>query len=297
MEDDKTVKRLSVIIPGFNTKKEWWQRCVASVQRAIGPDDEIIVVDDGSVEPVDLSWFEGRVTLIRQSNQGLGVARNAGIEASTGEFVTFVDSDDEIVKGVYEETISYMSESNSDIGVFGVKTIWVKERLYKEDSMPKVCYDPLLPNDIRHLSDNGLLNYSCNKVYRARLLNAERKIRFLKEGMPCEDIIFNLECFSRLVRVGMIPFVGYIYYRTPGTILSSKRVRNLVGLRLGNEAWEGYKRLFPEARTILYDHGVASLNPVKFSFAKDFLRSIFSMIRPLRIYRLKKAFPKVRRLP
>ena len=44
--------RISVIIPGYNTKKEWWQRCVASVQRAIGPDDEIIVVDDGSIVPL-----------------------------------------------------------------------------------------------------------------------------------------------------------------------------------------------------------------------------------------------------
>ena len=49
---------LSVIIPGYNTPEAWWQRCVDSVKRALGPDDEIILVDDGSlIKPMNNNSF------------------------------------------------------------------------------------------------------------------------------------------------------------------------------------------------------------------------------------------------
>ena len=105
--------RISVIIPGYNTKKEWWQRCVASVQRAIGPDDEIIVVDDGSIVPVEANWFDSAVTLIRQDNQGLGAARNAGMKAAKGRYITFVDSDDEVRSETYDRTVAAIARSCS----------------------------------------------------------------------------------------------------------------------------------------------------------------------------------------
>ncbi len=75
--------RLSVIVPGYNTPGNWWRRCIESVLRAIGSEDEIIVVDDGSDKKwlVDGSWWlDKRVQVVCKENGGLSSARNVALE-------------------------------------------------------------------------------------------------------------------------------------------------------------------------------------------------------------------------
>src|SRR5262245_25458465 len=87
----------SVVIPAYNQG-----RFVAQdVQRALDQSHQptqVVVVDDGSTDdtPDVLARFahDARVTVIRQANGGLPVARNRGLDAATGEFVCFLDSDD-----------------------------------------------------------------------------------------------------------------------------------------------------------------------------------------------------------
>ena len=92
--------KLSVIIPGYNTPEAWWRRCVDSVKRPLGPDDEIILVDDGSSDGAKFLDTLG-CKVIHKQNGGLASARNAGMAVAQGEFVTFVDSDDEVMPGTF----------------------------------------------------------------------------------------------------------------------------------------------------------------------------------------------------
>lgn len=87
--------RISVVIPAY--------RCTATIGLAIKSvlaqtrlPDEIIVVDDGSPDDIDaaLAPFEGRIRLLHKSNGGAASARNMGIDASTGDLVALLDSDD-----------------------------------------------------------------------------------------------------------------------------------------------------------------------------------------------------------
>ena len=98
--------KLSVIIPVYNVEATL-DRCVASIVVCKLQDVEIILVDDGSPDRCgDLcdQWAkkDTRITVIHKSNGGLSDARNAGIEAATGDYLTFVDSDDYLGEGTLE---------------------------------------------------------------------------------------------------------------------------------------------------------------------------------------------------
>ena len=93
------MKRLSVIVPGYNNPEKWWKRCAASVRDACGPNDEIICVDDGSVVKPEclheLAASDARIRVVScETNGGPGHARNVGLGVAQGEYVSFVDGDD-----------------------------------------------------------------------------------------------------------------------------------------------------------------------------------------------------------
>ncbi|MGH8246665.1 MAG: glycosyltransferase family 2 protein [Gammaproteobacteria bacterium] len=87
--------RISVIIPAFN-RGHTLQRALNSVHAQTRCADEIFVVDDGSTDnTAEVLMRYPRVQCIRLENRGVSAARNAGIRAATGDWLAFLDSDDE----------------------------------------------------------------------------------------------------------------------------------------------------------------------------------------------------------
>lgn len=96
---------LSVIIPVYNVEKHL-DHCIKSVLRQTFKDLDIILVNDGSTDSSGLicdDWAakDARIKVIHQKNAGVSAARNTGIEMATGEYVTFVDSDDWLALDMY----------------------------------------------------------------------------------------------------------------------------------------------------------------------------------------------------
>lgn len=87
--------RISAVIPTYN-RAELVIRAIQSALAQTRPPDEVVVVDDGSTDDTSarVAGFGHRVRYVRQSNAGGAVARNRGVEAATGEWVAFLDSDD-----------------------------------------------------------------------------------------------------------------------------------------------------------------------------------------------------------
>lgn len=256
------MKRLSVIIPGYNTPERWWRRCTTSVLKAIGQDDEVVCIDDGSVIPVESSWVgagtDSRVRIIRQENRGLASARNAGLRVLSGEYVTFVDSDDEVTPEAFSRSLELLKRFRADIAVYGVRVVWPDDGLHKTDACQEDVYaGELAPSDVGDLHRRCLLNYACNKIYRRGFLDANG-IVFNPAGMPCEDIIFNISCIRAGAKFCVSSHVGYIYYRTRSTLLSRYKATSFEGTRLASAIWREYKDSTPGAREVLGDFGETS---------------------------------------
>jgi glycosyltransferase involved in cell wall biosynthesis len=90
------MKSVSIVIPTYN-RAGVIARAVESVLSQTYRDIEVIVVDDGSSDDTAavLARFGNRIRLVRQTNQGVSAARNTGIRVAAGEYVAFLDSDDQ----------------------------------------------------------------------------------------------------------------------------------------------------------------------------------------------------------
>ena len=120
---------ISVVIPSYN-RKEFLKRSIDSVINQTIKPFEIIVVDDGSTDGTE-SIIKGHydfVKFIKQKNKGVSAARNIGIKVSIGEWICFLDSDDEWKKDKLEKQINAM-KSNPGYKFFHSNEIWIKNGL------------------------------------------------------------------------------------------------------------------------------------------------------------------------
>lgn len=293
--------RLSVIIPGYENPSWRWFRCVDSVLAALGPDDEIVCVDDGSKKNILPDFNDPRIRYVRcKDNAGLSAARNAGLEASQGKYVTFVDSDDEVMNDVYAKTIAQMEVTGSDIGFFGVLTDWINDGLVCFDRADTRMYGNLTATEVKDLSDRHLLNYACNKVYSREFIK-QANLRFDPNGMPCEDIIFNLGCIVAGAKWCSVDVLGYRYNHTSNSLLGSYRPNNLIGLKRAREAWRAYKHFDAVAAQVFGKAGepsdeelaqAESRNQRRKSYFYQLLRK-WLYIRPIRRWNIRRTNKRI----
>lgn len=102
--------KLSVIVPVYNVEK-YLKECINSIINQTLKDIEIICVNDGSTDNSlkileELSQLDNRIKIINKENGGLASARNAGMKVASGEYYTFIDSDDFIDTNAYETVIN-----------------------------------------------------------------------------------------------------------------------------------------------------------------------------------------------
>ena len=250
--------RLTVIIPGCNTPANLWQRCLGSAIVACGENDEIICVDDGSdIVPEELEDFSKRYSCIRllrfDKNKGQSAARNAALGMSRGEWVAFLDSDDEVLPGVYDKCIK--PGRTADVVVFGVRTIWPREKMFRQDVLEDEELGTMSAESARRLYDNHLIEYVWNKIYSRDFLLRNR-ISFAEGVCPGEDTIFNLDCAINGARWHIVGDVGYNYYRMDGTSLSRYLPRRKASLQMKAERWKLFADKVGDSQALIADLSV-----------------------------------------
>ncbi len=122
-----TMPLISVIIPVYNVER-YLARCLDSVIQNTYRNLEIICVDDGSTDGSpeilrDYAQRDARITVITKENGGVSSARNAGLDRMTGEFVTFIDSDDFVHPQYFELFIKAEKDTNADMIIGGFRGV------------------------------------------------------------------------------------------------------------------------------------------------------------------------------
>lgn len=263
------MSQLSIIVPVYRAEA-YLDRCVQSILQQNDSDFELILVDDGS--PDNCGYLcdqyaaqDSRIRVIHQENGGISAARNAGIRAATGAYVTFVDADDEIPAGFYKKCRDVLAGENPpDLLCFGLAYLTAAGEkfdvirpeipgyvLLNRAFITNKLLPPLL--NIDPAQDFFIENYAVNKIYRRSLL-VENGILFDETRRTWEDRPFVVEFCKFAQSFYYIPEAGYHYIQTPGS-LSVRYAAEKLEIILKN--LRHYERLFGDVYDLRCPYAVA----------------------------------------
>lgn len=206
--------KVSLVIPVYGVEL-FLERAVESALAQTLEEKEIILVDDGSPDncPAICDRYGGEypdlIRVIHQENQGLGMARNAGVALAQGEYVAFLDSDDTIEPDMLQVMYEKAKEGDYDLVMCDVRICYVEEN--REVVVSTYPRDELDLAD--YIAHGNNITYSVNKLYRRSLWEENRY-----EKMLFEDIALIPSLVTRYPRIAYVPQPFYRYYRRGGTI-------------------------------------------------------------------------------
>ncbi len=245
---------ISVIVPVYRVE-EYLEACVDSIRKQTYENLEILLVDDGSPDGSGalcdaLAEQDHRIRVIHKENGGLSSARNAGLDAATGEYVSFVDSDDWIAGDMYERLYGLIATHGAQIAAGGLQTSTGKH------------YDPEYPQNqqiqlftrmeaLGEVTRNRkITNSACDKLWEKHLFDT---VRF-PEGELFEDLKTTYRCLELVETVAYDPTPVYFYRMTDSSI-----TRGQFHPRLLEDVYatKARARYYQEKYPALYEDAVA----------------------------------------
>ena len=219
--------KYSFIVPVYNTEK-YLKKCLDSLVNQTYKDFEIIVVNDGSTDKSSsiISKYQKKyknIIVIDKENEGLSMARNRGVQKSSGKYIIFVDSDDYVSNKLLEEIDKKIDDS--DILRFQIATEdeeYTKINEYHEEGFESMCgYDAF-----KYLSSYHFVEPAWCYVIR-RDYYIENKFSF-KKGVYHEDFGLIPYVIYKARKVKSIDFIGYYYIQRNGSIMNNNDYKKTV---------------------------------------------------------------------
>ena len=316
---------ISVIVPVYRVES-YIEYCIQSIQNQTYKDLEIILVDDGSDDgcPEICDRYakeDKRIKVIHKKNEGLASARNVGLEAATGEYISFVDSDD-YVEADYVETMISVISCTGDENIMPVCGY------VNHDEKKNGRTDIFLPSNeqkdfkksiqiMPELYEQRMLQIIWNKIFRLDVIK-QNHIRFKEEMFIGEDFRFLLE-YMKAAKISGFFFVNKAlchYMRDNENSLMSRLLETKIQDSLDNLkimyelmgksadeiqkliAEEKQKQLEYYAYTIMHDENMTTKEKKEriFQLPSDCAEQLYKQQKALQrkegIYRLKSKLLK-----
>lgn len=242
--------RFSIIVPVYNVEL-YLEQCLESLRTQDYSDYEVICVNDGSTDSSRkiLTAWETRMPQMRvidRANGGLSAARNTGLQAATGDYVVFVDSDDWVEASMLS-TLAKVTDGN-DMVCFACRRTDnnAHDTLQPEQSGGWEYYN-------RHALEHREVAFVCvwQRCYRRSFL-IENNLCF-REGILHEDNEFTPRVCLKAKKVTVTPDVLYNYRVRPGSIMTTRGMKSKESLILiGNELSNLFSRENSIDKTIIY---------------------------------------------
>jgi len=214
--------KISVIVPVYKTK-DYLERCINSLINQTYSNLEIILVDDGSPDSSgaicdDYSDKDVRIRVIHKTNGGLSSARNAGLDVATGDYIIFVDSDDDISCDFCQKMLDTMISTSADIvecDRFDIYDTYVFEEFAGDGSV--LVYKTV--DALELLVKNKIFHQTVwAKLYKASII----KDLFFEHGKIHEDEFYTWQAFVRCRSIARLNSKLYNYYHRDGSIMEQK---------------------------------------------------------------------------
>lgn len=223
--DDSKINRnplISVIVPIYNGEK-YLTRCIDSIRNQTYENIEIILVDDGSSDNSgkicdEIANEDSRVIVIHKKNGGLSSARNVGMQASTGKYIGFVDSDDWIAPEMYGYLMRLIKSSDSDIAQIECK--FAREYSFETEKC-KPIEEVFEGKEILQYYMTTTTITGSYSVCRCLFKKESISNLHFREGKINEDIDFKYKALANCKRFVQSNLVKYFYFQSTGSISTS----------------------------------------------------------------------------
>ncbi len=278
---------VSVIVPVYNVEK-YLNRCIESIVNQTYKNLEILLIDDGSPDNCPLicdEWAkkDKRIRVIHKENEGLGMARNTGIDNANGEYIFFFDSDDYVDLNTVEGCLKNAKQYNSSMVLFGFSEVYEDNRIVPIPiANPTLVYsgneilNNLLPNLLMESFGIGISVWS--KMFRLSVLK-ENCIKFKSEKeIISEDGYFTVELLGKIDVASIVSENYYYYYKNNNslsrTYRKDRQIKNGIFLQkcLEHMQLKNYPEIAKKAVIVCY-HGY-TIGAIKQIFAADIDKKI-----------------------
>lgn len=200
---------ISVIVPVFNCEK-WIDHCITSIRAQTYQNLQIIIVNDGSTDS-SLSIIkshalqDNRIIYIDKQNEGISKTRNCGLSRATGEYVTFVDSDDYINEEMIEKLLSAAKHYDADISICfdpswkrldnSIEVLCAADYQFQSSYSSLVAWGGLYSKKvIQGLSFDETVHVSEDILFKSKAVRNSEKLVFLYEPLYNYVIYDNSAC-------------------------------------------------------------------------------------------------------
>lgn len=237
---------ISVIVPVYKVEA-YLDRCVQSIVDQTYTNLEIILVDDGSPDRCPQmcdEWAkrDSRIRVIHKENGGGAQARNVGLELASGEYIAFIDSDDYLLPGMYEELLHVLKQTDCDIVECDYYAVTSDVFPQSEMDWEFQEYSPKEALE-EHISDRIFRQIIWNKLYKAETIG---KIRFV-EGKKIDDEFWTYRVLGSAKRLVRIQDRLYCYRQHTNSIMHQiYSIENLVSIEAKIDRQAYLQQNFPE---------------------------------------------------
>ncbi len=215
-------KSISVIIPFFNSES-CIGRMLDSILSSTYMPSEILLIDDGSTDNSreiieQYSSKHSFIKYVKKEHSGVSASRNLGIKLATGDFISFLDSDDYIEPNMYELMAAAIKDDSFDGCICGYFTH--KEQLVTEYYSQTL--DVLFSDDILRLmfTDDNVRGFLFTRLFKANLL---KPVSFDEDISICEDLLFQSRLFSlNKAKFAYIKKPLYHYIQNSSSVTASR---------------------------------------------------------------------------
>lgn len=238
--------QLSIIIPVYKVEK-YLNHCIQSVVNQTLQDIEIILVDDESPDNCpqmcdEYAKKDSRIKVVHKKNGGLGFARNSGLEVATGEYVTFLDSDDFVDLYTYEHLYNLAVTNKLDAVYYKFKR-FVNEneveqvdicneiKKYENEDVKELMLD-IIASEPSAKVDHKIQCSSCTAMYRMNIIKDNNVSFHSERELISEDMIFNLDFLKYASCVAFNNGAHYHYRVNPTSLTSTIRTDRVEKIKI-----------------------------------------------------------------
>lgn len=226
--------KVSIIVPVYNIPENILRQCIESTINQTLKEIEVILVDDGSTDDSgkicdEYSSKDKRIKVIHKKNGGLSAARNTGFENATGEWITFLDSDDWIDEHTCEDIYKLGTLEKTDVVIFGtVQEFEHYKNHFKYHYSDGTLFEGEKCQELQCeiLKFNGNIATAWAKLFNRKFLveNGLEHNEELRQGS--EGIEFNIRVFEKVKRAYFTDQIYYHYIYNPNSISAKHDEKN-----------------------------------------------------------------------